>query len=217
MSTTEVQPRLQFRLRGEWYPLVLPGQDPDMLRKKFVKSVGGAQDAYAAQRALLSEQLRRASDEAVRGEVEAMFVCAQLRSGVPMPINLTVIARPDLHMSPAIGVSSEAVLEILEKSFEVLQLDDLDSAVRVEGPDFLALRMHRTHVEERDIDGEIFYDRSLVADYWYTVPGTKNVLLVNFITPMGDIPHIMLQFFDAIVKASYFEIPEGDSSDPREE
>lgn len=215
-AETQTVPQLRFRLQGEWHPLVLPGYDESALRAQLVRDVGGVHDAQAPARALLSEQLRKAAKAADEGQAQAMFVCTQLRPGIPMPINLTVFERPDLHMSPAVGTSPDVVMDLLEQAFALLEMDDLDTATRVEGAGFLALRIHRIQVDEVDMAGEVYFDRSLVADYWYTVPGTKNVLLVNFITPMGDIPNVMLQFFDAIVKASYFEMPEAAESEEAE-
>lgn len=54
-------------------------------------------------------------------------------------------------------------------------------------------------------DGHGGYTRTLTADYWYTVPGSKQVVVATFSTPMGDIPNLMLDYFDAVVRASYWE------------
>ena len=58
---------------------------------------------------------------------------------------------------------------------------------------------------ETPVTGFTARARTLTADYWYTVPESKRLTIATFSTPMGDIPNVMLAYFDAIVAASYWE------------
>ena len=57
-----------------------------------------------------------------------------------------------------------------------------------------------------EVDGLVV--RNLVVDYWYTVPESKQVVVANFSTPLGAIAHIMLDFFDGMVRSSSFALPQ---------
>ena len=44
----------------------------------------------------------------------------------------------------------------------------------------------------------------LMADYWWGVPDSEEVVLANFSTPLAHIPEIAVSFFDATVLVSSF-------------
>ena len=79
---------------------------------------------------------------------------------------------------------------------------DLETATRMDAAGSAVLRLHAVSTQVIEEDGQSAVQRRLVARYWYTVPNSKQVALVNMSTPLGDIPHAMLRFFDAIVAAS---------------
>jgi len=55
--------------------------------------------------------------------------------------------------------------------------------------------------------------RHLRADYWVVYPGTTDVALVTFFTPLGDISHTMLRMFDAIMeRATIVSARDGDTA-----
>lgn len=215
-------PALKFRLVGDWYPLLVPGEEPQALISRYVTRVAGVRDDFAHLRAVLKKQLTSVVQAAAGGDVTAMLMMTHLREDVPLPLTLTVIERPDLRMSPALGMAPRTVLDVLEESFRQLKRPGLDTAFRLNGADTEILRLHtfseeRPEFEDGDRAGvdpatvaevEQMSIRALTAEYWYAVPGSKHVVLVNFSTPLGDIPHVMLNFFDGIVRASYFEMPE---------
>jgi len=220
------EPELKFRLIGDWHPVLLPQVETRDLIAAYVNGLVGRRDEDANARALLTRELRAVTDSAAQGEVTAMFLMTAL-TGVPMPVALTVISRSDLRMAPAFGTAPQKVIEILHESFRQLSRPGVEDAVVLSIPEAEVLRLHTTtevdvefSEEERaaadpTVLAEVdqLRNRALTAEYWYTVPGTKNVLLVNLSTPMADIPHIMLDFFDSIIKASYFEMPETAAED----
>lgn len=217
----ESAPELRFRLLGDWHPVLLNELDSDALVAGFVDHVFGRRDQDSAIRALTRRDLKGAVAEARALHAKAMFVMTELTPGTPLPVTLTVFEQPDLRMSPAIGESPEAVIATLERVFAELERPHLETAARLEIPGAAILRLHTVEVQDLQVDGEELAAapeelatevraakiRRLSADYWYTVPGTKQILLVNLSSPIGDIPHVLLGFFDSIVQASYFEMP----------
>ncbi|PRA82277.1 hypothetical protein [Microbacterium sp. MYb66] len=213
-------PELRFRLLGAWHPVLLNELDSGQLVADFVEQAFGRRDQDSALRALTRRDLTEAVAQARALHAKAMFLMTELRPGTALPVTLTVFEQPDLRMSPAIGVSPQAVAATLERVFTVLERPHLDTAQRLQIPGSAILRLHSveeqrmpvTDEELRAAPPELAAEaadarfRRLSADYWYTVPGTKQVLLVNLSTPIGDIPHVLLGFFDSIIEASYFEL-----------
>lgn len=214
-ATTAAPPaqRLRFRLIGSWYPVLLGTDDDPTLIPALARDVIGKQDVDANVRAELARSLREAVAAARRGGAEAMFIGTEIRPGLPMSANLTVFPHSGVRMSPAIGSDPAAVMDVFEQSLRAIGDVDMNTAERLTIAGSEILRTHR--LEDSDVPNELQPEgvegnrsvRRLVVDYWYTVPETKDLLLVNFMTPMGDIAHVMLAFFDAIVRASYFEQP----------
>ena len=196
--------RLRFRLMGTWHPVLLNDLSSRDLIKNFVRDVVGRRDEDAAVRDRLRRQFEEIIVQAVEARAEAMFVVTEV-GGAPMFATLTVRPVDDVRLSPAIGEAPAEIIRVLSESFEALEREGIDTARVIDMDASQALRLHRIREEEYEEQGQTFTSRALSADYWYTVPGTKELLLVNFITPMGDIAHVMLAFFDAIVRASYFE------------
>lgn len=199
-------PTLRFRFIGSWFPIIWNALDSPELIDRFVEEKYGRRDDLATVRAKARRDLRAAVAKAEEGEAQAMFLATEIQPGLPMPITLTVFAPSELRMSPTIGDDPDAVLSTFRKSLALRETPDLETAVQLEIEDARILRMHRV-VEQPLEEAPGFTARTLSADYWYTIPGSKRMLLVNVSTPMGDMANLMLQFFDAVVGASYFEPP----------
>ncbi len=120
------------------------------------------------------------------------FLMTELRPGTPLPVTLTVFEQPDLRMSPAIGVSPQAVVATLEKVFTRAAASPPRHRPPTADPRLRDPRLHSieeqklAHEEDlREAPEELAAEagavsiRRLSADYWYTVPGSKQVLLVK--------------------------------------
>lgn len=196
-------PSLRFRFFGSWHPIIWNDLDSPELIDRFVSEKFGRRDDQAMVRAKARADLRSAVEAARRGEAQAMFLATEIRPGLPMPITLTVFAPTALRISPSIGTDPAAVMDAFRKSLAMRETPDVETAEESAIAGSSILRLHRV-IEQPLEDAEGFEAHTLSADYWYTVPGSKHMVLVNIATPMGDMPNLMLDFFDAIVAASYW-------------
>lgn len=138
-----------------------------------------------------------------------LLMSTALPNGTPMPLTITVSEPEELRMSPAVGTSPDRVLATLEESLRIINRTEFADAVRRRSESGDVLRTHE--LVPRSYDDGTGSIRELRVHYWYPVPGTKQVTLVTFTTPLGDIPHVMLAYTDAIVRASYLSDEDADS------
>ncbi len=207
MSRLEtVAPPLRFRLLGSWHPVLLNQLATPDLIAEFIASVVGKRDIDATIRARMRRDLETAIATAQTGHAQAMFIATEITPGLPMPVTLTLYSPPRMRMSPAVGTAPGTVMSVLMDSFSRTAMPHLDTARRSSIAGSEIVRLH--HVDDHDIPEQPeLHTRTLTADYWYTVPGSKQVVVATFSTPMGDIPNLMLDYFDALVRASYWEEP----------
>ncbi len=204
MTVSDDTPPLRFRLLGSWHAVLLNELESRDLVSEFVASVVGKRDIDATLRARMRQDLTTAIATAQAGHARAMFIATEVVPGLPMPVTLTVYSPPRMHMSPAVGTSPETVMAVLKKSFAATGMAHLGTARESSIPGSRILRLH--HVDDHDLPEQPeLHTRTLTADYWYTVPGSKQVVVATFSTPMGDIPNLMLDYFDAVVRASYWD------------
>ncbi|EXJ53222.1 hypothetical protein AS96_00320 [Microbacterium sp. MRS-1] len=161
--------------------------------------VGPADDAP-----LLRRRIQSGLDDAAAAAREAsarlLLICREIAPGVPTPVAITV--HTPITITPAVGTAPESVMRAFELSLPHTREPDLETATRMDAAGSAVLRLHAVSTQVIEEDGQSAVQRRLVARYWYTVPNSKQVALVNMSTPLGDIPHAMLRFFDAIVAAS---------------
>lgn len=197
--------RLQLRLPGEWFALdPQDGETATAQIAAIARDVAGTADDAAIARARVRETFGEVVRAARDAEAEKVLVCREI-AGMPIPASITVHVPGGMRMSPAIGTSSVAVIETLEAAFRELAVDGIDGAARLQAPGGDILRLVTAGRERVEEEGETLEIHRLRADYWYAMPDTKDVLLVSMTTALGDIPNLMLQFFDAIATAAYFE------------
>jgi len=196
-------PELRFRLPGRWFAVDLTGPDATSASiRRIARDAVGPADDRAPERARVRRQLQDAVDAAAQGDVRAIMFSTEIAVGTPLPVTLLVFEPADLRMSPAIGTAPETVLKVMAESLRQLDPVAHASMVEVRGPGIPALRTHRveTVADDTEADGTL----RLVADYWVPVPGTKQMLLVRFSTPLGELENMMCALFDEFVAASYF-------------
>lgn len=198
--------RLQLRLPGEWFALDPRDEDAAAAQiAAIARDVAGVADDAAVARARVRGTFSEVVRAAREAEAEKVLVCREI-AGMPIPASITVHVPGGMRMSPAIGTSPAAVIETLEAALRELAVEGIGDATRLSSPDGDILRIPTAGHEVVEEEGETLDIHRLRADYWYAVPGTKDVLLVSMTTALGDIPNLMLQFFDAIATAAYFEV-----------
>ena len=224
-NNTRDEPRLIFTLPGTWYPVAITDEgasEQDV--ERMVQGIVGPADDAAVLRRQMHDQVVDACAEAMEGGAVAMYFGKELEKDAPFPVNITVYQPPGLRMSPAVGTESDEVFGILRMGF-----DDADDAfVDVEGGNYRALRRvliekeesFEVEVSEEETPEEaalraeaekLEFERMRV-DYWAHVPGTKQIVIVSFMTQMAMIKHLMLNLFDLIVAASHFVTSSVDES-----
>lgn len=199
-------PTLRFRLIGRWSQLDLRSEDAAAASiRRYVQNLLGSADAEAQARALLRRSLHEGVGMAREASAVSMFLAREITPGTAMPVTLTVYSPSNLTMSPSIGTAPATVADQLQKGLTTLAVAGIDTATRLEIEGSHILRVHH---ERQDPVHEATPDvpmRKLMVDYWYTVPGSKQVVLVNFMTPLVDLRDVMLKFFDSVVGASRFD------------
>lgn len=202
----EPNSQLTFRLPGKWVQLVPdePEQAAERI-KLFVEDALGTTDELAPARVALRERLKEGLEASAGAQAQSMFLCMELEEQTRMPVAITVYMPADFRISPAMGTDPDKVMDVFIQSLEESQSMALESMQRISLPQADVCRLHR-FIETDLAEGaaEVPPVRGLVVDYWFTVPDSKRMVLVNFYTPLGDIPEVMLEFFDAIVGASRY-------------
>lgn len=193
------QSTLRFRLPGEWDRLDLSSQEAvDRSVSEIAIRRVGAGDELAGARGLVRRQLSSAGTAALRAGALETLLAHQITAGTPLPVSLSIF-EPRFDMSPAIGNDARNVLAVLERG---LRASTAESAREVHRRPFSQGETLRTEAPPTsETDGA----EHLSVDYWYPVPDSKSVVLVSMATPLVEIRHTMLSFFDAIVASSYFE------------
>lgn len=198
MSATRHE--LRLRLPGRWFALDLshPDATEQSLRQIAREAVGTADDR-AVERAKVRDDLRAAAEVGVLGEARSLLFSTEIAPGTPLPITVAIFEPEKLRMSPAIGTSSDAVLKVMAEALKQLDSDAYASLVTVKGPGVPALR---TQFLEPSAEHEGV--TRLVVDYWVPVPESKQVLMVRFSSPLGELEHVLGALFDEFISAAYF-------------
>lgn len=195
--------QLRFRLPGRWFSVDLSSENATHSSiRRIAKDAVGPADDRANDRARVRHQLQEAVAADAQGDVRAIMFSTEITPGTPLPVTLLVFEPADLRMSPTIGTASQAVLNVMAEGLKLLDPAAHATMVEVRGPGVPALRTHR--VELVDDGGESDGVLRLIADYWIPVPDAKQMLMVRFSTPLGEIENVMCALFDELVAVAYF-------------
>ena len=203
--STEALPQLTFQLPGRWNRVDLSTEE-SLARtvREYVDDRVGTSDADTRARSLLRDRFTTALTTARDAGATTALIATEIAPGTPMPVMLTIYSPRALRMTPAVGTKPEVVGAMLRRGLTELGVDGADEATELSIAGSSILRIVRDQTEPVHPDVPQQQLTTLVVDYWYTVPGSKQVVLANFATPLSDIPTVMLSFFDAAVRASYF-------------
>lgn len=206
-------PQLRFRLPGEW--IALDPRDEDGAREHIAtiaRAIVGPADDAAVLRRRVRSGLEEAAAAARAASAHLLLMCREIAPGVPTPVAITV--HTPITITPAVGTAPDAVMRAFEMSLPHTDEPDLETATRVDAAGSAVLRLHAVSAQTIEEDGRTAVHKRLVARYWYTVPGRKQVALVQMSTPLGDLPHAMLRLFDAIVAGSAWADADAEDAAP---
>jgi hypothetical protein len=204
-DTVDRLPVLTFQLLGTWNRIDLTTEETlAQTVREYVDERLGTADAEAQARSLLRSRLSTAMTIARDAGAVTSLIATEIAPGTPMPVMLTIYSPQDLRMTPAVGTAPDAVATMLRKGLTQLEVEGIDDAtsLSIEGSEIMRIVREQVDPIHPDLPAQEL--TSLLVDYWYTVPGSKHVVLANFATPLADIPNVMLSYFDATVRASYF-------------
>lgn len=198
-------PELVFRLVGTWWPVALDNDEEARASAADVaRGTLGTVDQHATARRKMRDDLVEAARAAREAHGRLLLLQTELGPGEPMSAMLTLFDDDRFRMSPAIGTNPERVLAVLEEALPTIAPEMAGTAVRRPFADGEVVRAHRIDESVEVENGEAFTQRRLVAHYWYPVPDSKKLALVVLSSPLGDIPNVLLTYFDAIVEVSGF-------------
>lgn len=208
MTSSVASLRLVLRLPGTW--VQLDPSRPELTDRRirtFVELSLGRADELAKARADMRQALGLVMTRAEGpAELESTFLCHEIAPGVPTPLSISVFRPAAIHISPVVGTEPGRVVEGFLAALELM--GDGEGWEQIVCVDGLAVRRW-TITERHLVDGESGTEvRAVSADYWRTVPGTKNLVLVNATSPLTDIAHTVLHLTDAIVAGSRFALTE---------
>lgn len=204
-------PELRLRLPGTWWQV--PLRDEASARASVLRLVerqAGKSDELAQARRDITRQLLAALENAIEGDGRAMHIALDVIEGLPLSASITVFL-PPLGMTPAIGTSPTAVLDVLEQGLALTKEGQESGAPhRFVTAESGVLQTHR--IRTLLVPGERSNDPAtelptLVAEYWMTIPGTKRVILLVCTSVFVELEQVMLDFFESIVAVSYWVHP----------
>ena len=195
---------LAFRLRldGAWWDIDLESGTRASI-DRMLRATIGRRDEDAAARARARRDVLAAAAHARAGGAVALAIATRLPARIPAPVVLTVFPAERIHVAPAVGTTAAAVLDALEHAATARHGASVARRPAAGTP---ALRTHRVVESQGPQGAEAGLEaRRLVAEYWVPVPDTKHVALVALATPLADIPHAVLDLFDAVMAAAVFD------------
>ena len=205
VSPADAPPMLEFRLPGAWERFATGGASDGAAQVKgFVERLVGKADEQAQLRAGLRARLAEGIRAAQEGSAQSLFVCREIAPGVATPVVMTVYTPAELRMSPVVGTSPEAVMAAYKQARTQVYGESPEAWADLAIPGAQILRTVKAGdvaLHPQAPDATI---PNLQVDYWYTTPESKQIVLVNFFTPLADIRNVMIEFFDSIVRASRF-------------
>ena len=198
--------QLRFRLPGSWWQVPLTDAATAQASiRRLVEHQAGNRDDQATERENMRRRFFAAAERAIEGNGRSMHVALEIVEDLPIPVSFTVYT-PDLRLTPAIGTDGDAVIGILEQGLAARGGYNAEQTRRFSIGESSVLRVHHDEIMHRENPDEDI--PALVTEYWISIPGTKRVALISFSTALSGIDEIMLGFFDSIIGATYWQLPE---------
>jgi hypothetical protein len=199
------QSRLRFTLPGEWWPAPMEADAAERTAAiaAFVRTHYGRRDDLARARAEHRGRLTQALDAAIDQGATQYHVSLANDGGVAFASTLSEYVLPGAFgTDPAPALLADRVVVALHSE------SDADAAWRAfaaggglafaKGESIVLRRIVRREADPVDESSV----ESLTADYWLTVPGAAEVVLVTLSTVLLALEPLMLELFDRIIDAA---------------
>lgn len=195
-------PQFMLRLPGAWWPV--PLTDHDAARAAIRKLIGTRLpgDEFAPVRVAAERRFLAGLDQAITGAGQAMYVAVSIAPQIPIPVTALVLT-PTQQLTPAIGTDPEATMKVLLAGLERRP----GVWHRFATSESQVARRVRRETVDMQVKGADEVDH-LAVEYYLTVPGTKRFVTVVFSGPIGPLHEMIIDMFDAIIRASYWSVPE---------
>lgn len=198
------RPRLTFALPGEWWTAPVDA-DPEARAQAIAELVSGQygrRDDLARVRAEHRVRLGRALDQAIGGGASQYRLSLANEGGVafattlgeyPLPSVFGVDARPEILADRVVGALYGGGAVDPWEEFAAR-----GGVAFAKGDSIVVRRLLRAEAAP----GEDDVAESLTADYWITVPGRAEVVLVTLSTVLLQLEPLMVELFDRIIAAA---------------
>ncbi|WP_130796386.1 MULTISPECIES: hypothetical protein [Streptomyces] len=191
-ATPPDPPPVHYRLitPQEWYQIPLaPGERERSVNALVDRQFQGQDDAAAAKHRVRGQLLEQA-ESAFRNHGVELYLSLQSVGPVTVPASLLVTFVPG-HTVPCSS---------LEELAERAGGGDLEVESTLEElPSGPAVRVRR---REEPVDGSpADVEPPVAVDYYLPIPGTDDLLLLSFSTPLPAIADALVQLFDAVARS----------------
>lgn len=193
-------PTVQYRLitPQEWYQIPLtPGEREKSVDALVNRQFKGHDDAAAVKARLRAELLGQA-DSAYRNYGVELYLSLQSAGPMTIPASLLVTYLP-AHTVPA-----KTLAELADHAASG------DPEAEASMPELPCGEVVRVRRREEPVDGAPEdAEPSVALDYYLPVPGTDDLVLLSFNTPLPPLADALVTLFDAIARSFAWTGPTG--------
>ncbi|ANJ27888.1 hypothetical protein ATC03_15365 [Agromyces aureus] len=212
-------------LPGAWWraPLGADAETRAAAIAEFVRARYGRRDDLARTRADHRARLARSIDEAARAGAVQMHLSESNDGGIAFATTITEYAVPGAFGTSAEpALLAERVVGALTSGVAGARVDAADpwsafaaqgGVAFAKGESIVLRRIVRRGTERTGVgaersdatdgpDGAAETAESITVDYWITVPGSAEVVLVSLSSVLAALEPLMLELFDRIVAAA---------------
>lgn len=198
--------RLALALPGRWFAMPLREPDAAERIRALAEELLGRADSRAGARIGMRRRLEAALTRAEAGGAEQLHLGIALETDVPMPATASVY--PGVAVTTAVSEEPDAVLAALVPLVLRAAHEPHGGEARP-GPDDRVLATADSRIVRRPSvrdagDGEAALP-ALAVDYWITVPGRREAVLLHLDVPLLASVELLLGLCDAIALAARFE------------
>lgn len=198
---TEHLPVLRFELSPAWKPIDLSSENT--ARKDCDAVVHELLGAHLVKNSVVARRMQEsvARIQSLTGKgISELYVTAGSHPAVFLLLSLTVAQRTQITLTPSVSRATNDLLSTLEQAIH--RIEPGLTMVRRPSRTGETLRTHHIHSSvSPEMEGEV---EGISISYWYPIPGTKELAVAIFDSPLSLIANHVLRLTDAFVAKSGF-------------